>query len=116
MTYDEFVQKVVEAVKQEVGNEAWFQGVCLNDIDEYYEIGDLGGAITHALYETLYHDAPNHGFEDNEYDLPDNEADAQTLAMAGWGTDEDYGCYQDCDEAYFDHLERDHDEPYEGDM
>lgn len=37
--------------------------------------------------------------------MTDVEADAQTLAMAGWGTDEDYGHFHD-------HLERDHDEPY----
>jgi hypothetical protein len=33
--------------------------------------------------------------EDGEYDpfLTDAEADADVLASAGWGTDEDYGCY-----------------------
>lgn len=31
-------------------------------------------------------------YEDN---MPDNEADAQTLASAGWGTDEDYGLHSD---------------------
>lgn len=28
-----------------------------------------------------------------DYDLTDSEADADALASAGWGTDEDYGCY-----------------------
>ncbi len=29
----------------------------------------------------------------DEHDIPDNEADAMTLASAGMGTDEDYGYY-----------------------
>lgn len=47
--------------------------------------------------------------EDDEHDPfnSDAEADADVLASAGYGTDEDYG--------FFDHLERDHDEPYEPD-
>ena len=39
----------------------------------------------------------------------DLEADADVLASAGYGTDEDYGFFG------IDHLERDHDEPYEPD-
>lgn len=31
--------------------------------------------------------------EMDEHDIPDNEADAMTLASAGWGTDEDYGYF-----------------------
>lgn len=27
------------------------------------------------------------------YQMTDAEADADTLASAGWGTDEDYGCF-----------------------
>lgn len=30
------------------------------------------------------------------HDLSDAEADADTLASAGWGTDEDYGDYGEC--------------------
>lgn len=30
-----------------------------------------------------------------EYEMSDVEADADTLASAGWGTDEDYGYYGD---------------------
>lgn len=40
--------------------------------------------------------------------MTDAEADVDTLASAGYGTDEDYGYYHD-------ELERDHDEPYEPD-
>lgn len=37
---------------------------------------------------------------DNEGDqfLSDGEADADALASCGFGTDEDYGCYNSCDE------------------
>ena len=31
-----------------------------------------------------------------ETDLSDVEADSDTLASCGWGTDEDYGGYGDC--------------------
>jgi hypothetical protein len=31
--------------------------------------------------------------EDEPYEMSDVEADADTLASAGWGTDEDYGYY-----------------------
>jgi hypothetical protein len=41
-----------------------------------------------------------------------------TLASAGMGTDEDYGVFNSGDDDYqdysHDHLERDHDEPYDG--
>ena len=38
------------------------------------------------------------GSGDDEYDpfLHDGEADADALASAGWGTDEDYGCFDEC--------------------
>ena len=46
-------------------------------------------------YEKDYHEGhePQDGFVEPDYDdnLSDAEADAQTLASAGWGTDEDYG-------------------------
>ena len=37
-----------------------------------------------------HYDEPD--YEDN---MPDNEADAQTLASAGFGTDEDYGSFSE---------------------
>jgi len=46
-------------------------------------------------YEKDYHEGhePQDGFVDPDYEdnLSDAEADSQTLASAGWGTDEDYG-------------------------
>ena len=35
---------------------------------------------------------------ESEDGLSDVEADAMTLASAGWGTDEDYGCFDSGDE------------------
>jgi len=34
--------------------------------------------------------------EESDQFLNDIEADAQVLESAGWGTDEDYGCYDEC--------------------
>ena len=46
-------------------------------------------------YEKDYHEGhePQDGFVEPDYEdnLSDAEADAQTLASVGWGTDEDYG-------------------------
>ena len=46
-------------------------------------------------YENDYHEGhePQDGFVEPDYEdnLSDAEADAQTLASVGWGTDEDYG-------------------------
>jgi len=46
-------------------------------------------------YENDYHEGhePQDGFVEPDYEdnLSDAEADAQTLASAGWGSDEDYG-------------------------
>lgn len=56
--------------------------------------------------------------EDGDFEVDpfnsDAEADADVLASAGMGTDEDYGFFgEDLSHEGFDHLERDHDEPYE---
>jgi len=32
--------------------------------------------------------------DDYEFDIPDNEADAEVLKSAGWGTDEDYNNWE----------------------
>ena len=32
-------------------------------------------------------------YDQDDWDMTDVEADADTLASAGWGTDEDYGYY-----------------------
>lgn len=69
-----------------------------------------------AVYDTMNLE-PN--YDEPEYDdscgMTDMEADADVLRNAGMGTDEDYGLFHDdYEEHYYDHFERDHDEPYEG--
>jgi hypothetical protein len=54
--------------------------------------------VSEQDYEDVYSDEP--------LDMTDVEADADTLANIGWGTDEDYNHYE------YDHLERDWDEQY----
>jgi hypothetical protein len=68
----------------------------------------LGNMGNHAVYrcrncgmmfdvEGVEGDLDNDDVQDWEDDLSDVEADAMTLASAGMGTDEDYGCYDDGD-------------------
>lgn len=55
------------------------------------------------LYGNEHDDPDFREYDDDEYDdmgddepyMSDVEADADTLASAGWGTDEDYGYYGD---------------------
>lgn len=56
------------------------------------------------LEERLYNESVDALLEDefdDDYEsdpfLTDAEADADVLASAGWGTDEDYGCFEDFD-------------------
>ena len=53
----------------------------VSDADEWADYGD------HA--EAMWSDA------EDEWDMTDVEADADTFASIGWGTDEDYGYYGD---------------------
>ncbi len=75
----------------------WFANTCPPDGFETAEEAAQDAALACGLIN-----------EDGEPsdNMTDAEADADTLASAGWGTDEDYGYYHD-------ELERDHDEPYE---
>lgn len=66
-TWEEFRQAVINRVKEMLHDNKWFGGVCLDGIEEFFP-NDLEEAITHAYCETLYWDAPNHGFEvGNDY-------------------------------------------------
>lgn len=61
-----------------------------------------------SVVETLRHDGVNEsdvndeGFESESFETDqfrtDGEADGDALASAGFGTDEDYGCFGDRDE------------------
>lgn len=49
-------------------------------------------------YDTYNEALPIFEDEEHEDNMSDVEADADTLASAGWGTDEDYGMFHDnCD-------------------
>ena len=46
--------------------------------------------------QIIWGDSGDHAedvWSDEDWDMTDVEADADTLASAGWGTDEDYGYY-----------------------
>ena len=51
-----------------------------------------------------YGDHAEDVWSDEDWDMTDVEADADTLASAGWGTDEDYGYYGGEDAAMEGHL------------
>ena len=55
------------------------------DMPQIEEYGDEDREYTH----------PEEYVDDEPTDMTDVEADADTLASAGWGTDEDYGYYGD---------------------
>lgn len=53
-----FFNDVNVAVREMIGNEPWFRGVCMDGIDSYFDERDLAGAIRHCHDETIYHDRP----------------------------------------------------------
>ena len=54
--------------------------VCVGENNEDFCVCEFG----HALADEFYAEP---------YEMSDVEADADTLASCGWGTDEDYGMY-----------------------
>jgi len=64
--------------------------------NEYYHTREDAEVAAYHFFNEYYSD-----FID-EHDIPDNEADAQVLAMVGWGTAEDYGCYWDDYDMHYD--------------
>jgi len=59
---DLFRSEVSKAVKEQLGHHNWFTGVCLDDINQFFP-NDVDEAIEYAVCETLFRDAPNHGFD-----------------------------------------------------
>jgi hypothetical protein len=84
-------------------HEAWMDELRAKDLEDYDaqrepEDGDDMSEYEGDQQEDEYDDDDRHGFnreprEDNFRD--DVDADANALASAGWGTDEDYGHYGD---------------------
>ena len=62
--------------------------------DDYYE-NPFGYDETFEGY--MEQDYPFEDYMEQDYEPcePDNWADADALSSAGWGTDEDYGCFGD---------------------
>lgn len=61
MTRDDFRAEVIRRVKSDIGHEAWFRGVCVDNVDDCYP--DLEEAALTAYCDTVYHDHPTQGFE-----------------------------------------------------
>ena len=56
--------------------------------------GEIHGTIMDWDSECFSVDFPEPEEEYEPYEMSDMEADCDTLAGAGFGTDEDYGCYE----------------------
>lgn len=57
---DRFRHEVVVAAGARLRKYDWFQGVCMDSIDDYYP-NDFKEAVEQAVLDTMYYDAPNHG-------------------------------------------------------
>jgi hypothetical protein len=66
-------------------------------ISNHYEIGQSDYEEQQEAFEALEAEREREATEVLEPDqfMSDAEADADALASAGWGTDEDYGYYGD---------------------
>jgi hypothetical protein len=66
-------------------------------ISNHYEIGQSDYEEQQEAFEALEAEREREAAEVLEPDqfMSDAEADADALASAGWGTDEDYGYYGD---------------------
>lgn len=53
-----FRARVSQIVRERLGSEVWFHGVCVNGLEAFYSRDDLDGAVEFATVETLYHDGP----------------------------------------------------------
>lgn len=50
-------------------------------------------SICDACFDEMNEDEPEHESDDEDYDDSMDGDHESGLASAGWGTDEDYGCY-----------------------
>ena len=74
---------------QGIGGEVLREDAAGEDEVVWSAVGDVDHPATREPSEDSFRD--------------DAEADADALAMAGFGTDEDYGCYDSGDEAWGDY-------------
>jgi predicted nucleic acid-binding Zn-ribbon protein len=61
----------------------------LSDVTVEHECPECGSVDLDVMYDDVAH------AEEHDQFNSDAEADADVLASAGWGTDEDYGYYGD---------------------
>lgn len=57
ISYHEYRQAIVEAVKSSLSQYAWFHGVCVDSVSDSYDLGlSLEHAIQEAENDTIFHD------------------------------------------------------------
>lgn len=71
-------------------NEREYNDFDMPQIEEVLPEGECQDVLE---YESQFGDEDRDCMLDEPHDMTDVEADADTLASAGWGTDEDYGYY-----------------------
>ena len=55
LSRDQFQDAVVAAVKEKIGAEPWFKGVCVDSVHRYYP-DRMGAAVEQATLDTHYWD------------------------------------------------------------
>jgi hypothetical protein len=88
------IMQVVE-MEHEDGYRFWSKPMPDSDVSEYIKhFESLGYSVSDIDYPASDLDEDGETWDDDDH-LTDAEADAMTLASAGYGTDEDYGYYGD---------------------
>ena len=103
MSFGDSLGQTSETVLTTVGPSWHAVSMTTNQQDDLrYEAFDNPHAFCDHAYGICEVDDDDFGYEDEEFEdevfedsLSDAEADAMTLAGAGWGTDEDYGYFGD---------------------
>ena len=56
-------KEILEAAKDQLKNESWYRGICIDNIANDYEIiANRKACIDALIFDTYYWDAPNMGF------------------------------------------------------
>ena len=80
--------KVVEMQDVDYGYRFWSEPMPESEVEAYIEhFRSIGYELSDIDDSTEFED------DDEPFGMTDAEADADTLASAGWGTDEDYGYF-----------------------
>lgn len=69
MTKEDYRTKVCEIVRDRLKNKPWFRGVNMDEVNEAYREGkSVEETASYVECNTMYWDAPNHGFEESDND------------------------------------------------